>query len=234
MATPAEVCSGIFLAQGIQLTSTNREWVAKCLGQITESNRSEVQAELKQVISEAFAAQTLWSTDWSGTQLKRLLFFAIVPPSRISTQTLLHAACCPNPHLSIITLSARGEHINVLRPPTLTQRSTHSIETPTINNKKAKKNLSKNSTTTYVTDLNDQAALNRRAQRFQREHELERTKGTRNGNQTFDSNPHRAHLFQNQIAGSRSGSPYTASDQPEADPVSVNHSAYPHSRSKLV
>lgn len=70
-------------------------------------------------------------------------------------------------------------------------------------------------------DLNDQAALNRRAQRFQREHELERTKSTRNGNQ-FDPNPHMAHLqLQNRITGSRSGSPYTASDQPEGDPVSV-------------
>ena len=71
-------------------------------------------------------------------------------------------------------------------------------------------------------DLNDQAALNRRAQRFQREHELERTKSTRNGNQAFDSNPHQAHLqLQNRITGSRSGSPYIASDQPEGDPVSV-------------
>jgi len=52
-----------------------REWVAKCLGQITESNRVEVQSELKQVIGEAFAAQTLWTTDWAGVQLKRYVFF---------------------------------------------------------------------------------------------------------------------------------------------------------------
>lgn len=91
-----------------------------------------------------------------------------------------------------------------------------------MNNKKAKKASLKNSTAAYVTDLNDQAALNRRAQRFQREHELERTKNTRNGNQAFDSNPHKAHLqFQSRIMGSRSESPYTASDQPEGDPVSV-------------
>ena len=85
MATAVEVRRRILLAQGMQLTSTHREWVAKCLGQITESNRSEVQAELKQVISEAFAAKTLWSTDWSGTQLQRLLLFPIDPPSGIST-----------------------------------------------------------------------------------------------------------------------------------------------------
>ena len=49
----------------------HREWVAKCLGQITDTNRSEVQAELKQVISDAFAARTLWTTDWPAMQLKR-------------------------------------------------------------------------------------------------------------------------------------------------------------------
>ena len=48
-----------------------REWVAKCLGQITDTNRSEVQAELKQVISDAFAARTLWTTDWPAMQLQR-------------------------------------------------------------------------------------------------------------------------------------------------------------------
>ena len=48
-----------------------REWVAKCLSQITDSNRAEVQAELKQVISEAFSAHALWTTDWAGVQLKR-------------------------------------------------------------------------------------------------------------------------------------------------------------------
>lgn len=49
----------------------SREWVAKCLGQITNSNKAEVQAELKQVIGEAFTAHTLWTTDWAGMQLKR-------------------------------------------------------------------------------------------------------------------------------------------------------------------
>ena len=48
-----------------------REWVAKCLGQITDTNRSEVQAELKQVISDAFSARTLWTTDWPAMQLQR-------------------------------------------------------------------------------------------------------------------------------------------------------------------
>lgn len=50
----------------------DREWVAKCLGQMTDSNRDEVQAELKQVIGEAFSKKTLWTTDWNGMQLQRL------------------------------------------------------------------------------------------------------------------------------------------------------------------
>ncbi len=49
----------------------SREWVAKCLGQMTDSNRAEAQAELKQVIADSFAAKTLWTTDWAGVQLIR-------------------------------------------------------------------------------------------------------------------------------------------------------------------
>jgi len=48
-----------------------RDWVAKCLGQMTDINRTEAQAELRQVIADAFAAKTLWTTDWAGVQLKR-------------------------------------------------------------------------------------------------------------------------------------------------------------------
>ena len=52
--------------------SATREWVAKCLGQMSESNRDEVQAELKQIIGEAYNNKTLWTTDWDGIQLQRL------------------------------------------------------------------------------------------------------------------------------------------------------------------
>lgn len=49
----------------------NREWVAKCLGQMTDANRTEAQAELRQVISDAFQRKALWTTDWAGMQLTR-------------------------------------------------------------------------------------------------------------------------------------------------------------------
>lgn len=54
--------------------SSRREWVAKCLGQMNDSNRAEAQAELRQVIADAFTAKTLWTTDWAGVQLQRYRF----------------------------------------------------------------------------------------------------------------------------------------------------------------
>ncbi|KAF7430555.1 hypothetical protein PC9H_006263 [Pleurotus ostreatus] len=49
-----------------------KEWVAKCLGQMTDTNRNEAQTELRQVIAEHFASRTLWTTDWAAIQLKSL------------------------------------------------------------------------------------------------------------------------------------------------------------------
>ena len=48
-----------------------RDWVSKCLGMMTDLNRAEAQAELKQVIHDAFVSKSLWTTDWSGMQLQR-------------------------------------------------------------------------------------------------------------------------------------------------------------------
>lgn len=87
--------------------------------------------------------------------------------------------------------------------------------------KKAKKATQKHATTAYgtttaSTDVNDQAALHRRAQRFQREHELERNKSI--GGQAFlKANQQTVHRFQNLALASRSISP---TDEPEGDPVS--------------
>lgn len=38
---------------------------------MSESNKAEAQTELRKVIADAFAAQTLWTTDWAGVQLQR-------------------------------------------------------------------------------------------------------------------------------------------------------------------
>lgn len=99
-------------------------------------------------------------------------------------------------------------------------------ETPSpaaFTSKKAKKNALKNAqanASNYV-DSNEQAALNRRAQRFQREHEIERQKNTGGGfGNGFKNNNNNSHLF-NQRSTSGSPAPWGANgyDDPEADPV---------------
>ncbi|ESK97723.1 nuclear export factor [Moniliophthora roreri MCA 2997] len=151
-----------------------KDWVAKCLGQMTDSNRQEAQNELRQVISEAYNAHTLWTTDWNGVQLKSLL---------------------PKP------------------PPNLKRKLNESPQA----NKKAKKSSVKQVTSgTAALDLNDQIALNRRAERFQREHEIEKLRNMRNGQASLKANSHHAHLFSR--TPSRSASPYGSADDPEADP----------------
>ncbi len=69
MASTAQVRNDIsFFSFGSQ---SPREWVASCLGQMTDGNREEAQAELREVISDAYSSKTLWTTDWAGVQLKR-------------------------------------------------------------------------------------------------------------------------------------------------------------------
>jgi hypothetical protein len=78
-----------------------------------------------------------------------------------------------------------------------------------------------------IFDPNDQATLNRRAERFQREHELERQKSLKNvaggmngGQASLKANYQNAHLFNDRFP-SRSASPSMPGnpDDPEADPV---------------
>jgi hypothetical protein len=114
-----------------------KEWVAKCLGQMTASNQDEAREELRKVIASAYETKSLWTTDWDALQLESLK----PPPSPFS---------------------------NGLKRK--------SFET-TYHGKKAKKA----STSTSKTPINfsDQTALDRRTQRFQREHQLEKIKKSR-------------------------------------------------------
>lgn len=76
-------------------------------------------------------------------------------------------------------------------------------------------------------DFGDQAALSRRAERFQREHELERQKSTR-GQASLQANNQNAHLL-NRISRADSPSVFgTNPDDPEADPVrlSLSHALH--------
>ncbi|TDL23672.1 hypothetical protein BD410DRAFT_856434 [Rickenella mellea] len=160
-----------------------KEWVARCLGQMTDANRTEAQAELREVIADAFAKKTLWTTDWAGVQLQSLL------PRQ---QPMLKRKHDDKP----------------------------------ISNKKKKSALAKNGTSQVNTDPNDQAALHRRAERFQREHEIERQKAQR-GQPFSQVNPHNNNLFNRIHTDSRSASPlpWTA-EGPEARGSNVDWDRY--------
>lgn len=89
------------------------------------------------------------------------------------------------------------------------------------NNKKAKKNQMAKAAAHTSFDVNDRAALDRRAQRFAREHQIEAQKATptyNTGGQAslFRNNPRNSHLYDHL----RSGSPFLSPDGPEGDPVS--------------
>lgn len=156
-----------------------KEWVAKCLGQMTDANRKDAQAELRQVIADAFAAQTLWTTDWEGVQLKSL---------------------APKPAFNLTHL----------------KRKTASENNPSQTSKKAKKALkqaqhahvSTGSRSTSIVDYNDQLALNRRAERFRREHELERIKQLR--------------LVPTEVTNERDGSIFSKGNTPDESEANPN------------
>lgn len=69
--------------------------------------------------------------------------------------------------------------------------------------------------------MGDRAALNRRAERFRREHELEKQKQNGGGGgqaSSLRTNQRTAHPFVNL---SRSATPFANADDPEANPVSA-------------
>src|ERR1700761_1570719 len=86
------------------------------------------------------------------------------------------------------------------------------------NTKKAKKTVKTNHSTASI-DHNDRAALDKRAQRFQREHDLEREKSRVGGQAALKANHSTSHLFSNSNSRYASPSPFGQSDDPEADPV---------------
>ncbi len=86
--------------------------------------------------------------------------------------------------------------------------------------KKSKKNQANKSAAALALDVGDRAVLNRRAERFRREHEIEKQKQNGGGGQasSLRASQRNAHPFVNL---SRSATPFANADDPEADPVSV-------------
>ena len=68
---PVKLVLNDVLDHTILISMLCRDWVARCLGQMTDSNREEAQKELRQVIADAYTNKTLWTTDWAGMQLQR-------------------------------------------------------------------------------------------------------------------------------------------------------------------
>ncbi|KAJ8585985.1 hypothetical protein M405DRAFT_883533 [Rhizopogon salebrosus TDB-379] len=161
-----------------------REWVARCLSQMSDANRTDAQAELRQAIANAFAEKTLWTTDWAGVQLQSLMPKA---------------------------------------PPTINSLKRKMNDTPQLS-KKAKKAAAQKHANAGL-DFGDQAALSRRAERFQREHEQERQKSTR-GQASLQANNQNAQLL-NRISRADSPSVFgTNPDDPEADPNVLDWDKY--------
>jgi hypothetical protein len=95
----------------------------------------------------------------------------------------------------------------------------HGSDSPTGQSKKTKKNQANKSAAALALDVGDRATLNRRAERFRREHEIEKQKQNGGGGQasSLRANQRTAHPFVNL---SRSATPFANADDPEADPVS--------------
>ena len=72
---------------------------------------------------------------------------------------------------------------------------------------KKKKPTSKTSSAPYSLDPSDRLALSRRAERFSREHEIERQKALRGGNGSSQVTPPNSNLINRIKSHSRSGSP---------------------------
>jgi hypothetical protein len=188
---------------------------------MTDGNREEAQAELRQVISDAYSSKTLWTTDWAGVQLKR----CSCPGHCLQTNRSLppfHPSLLPKPMPIMLNHSLKRK-LCVFFASFLLPRAVNfprDSETPIGQSKKTKKNQANKSAAVLALDVGDRAALNRRAERFRREHELEKQKQTGGGGQasSLRINQRAAHPFVNL---SHPATPFANADDPEADPVSA-------------
>ena len=123
----------------------------------------------------------------------------------------------PTPVLSSHNHLKRKTYVNECSLARKAYRVRYSGDHSQASNKKTKKGSVAKSAAANALDPNDAAALHRRAARFQREHEIERQKSSRQFN---NHNSSRGPYTNPQLFKSRSGTPaaYDA-DNPDADPV---------------
>jgi hypothetical protein len=65
-----------------------KEFVNKTFAQCTDTNRPQVEKELKAVIFDAFQADRLWTTDWDSVKLNRLRRCFVAFPSSAEADTV--------------------------------------------------------------------------------------------------------------------------------------------------
>lgn len=155
---------------------------------MTDSNRAEAQAELRQVISDAFSAQTLWTTDWQAVQLQRCC--TVRPPLPTHSFSFPCPSLILKPPPTIANLKRKRckfQHSScVPKPrPAIHLTSFISVESTSPTKKSKKTPIGKHSTGKEGWDLQDQTTLNRRAERFQREHQIERQRWVGNAQSSF-------------------------------------------------
>ena len=150
---------------------------------------------------------------------------ALVPVIACTTDHFLppsHPSLLPKP-MPIMSNHTLKRRLYVFSPLSVLSRAVnclHYSDSPTGQSKKSKKNQANKSAATFALDVGDRATLNRRAERFRREHELEKQKQNGGGGQasSLRTNQRTAHPFVNL---SRSATPFANADDPEADPVSA-------------
>ena len=135
---------------------------------------------------------------------------------------LSHPSLLPKP-MPIMSNHTLKRRLYVFSPPFVLSRTINCSrysDSPIGQSKKSKKNQANKSAATFALDVGDRATLNRRAERFRREHELEKQKQNGGGGQasSLRNNQRTAHPFVNL---SRSATPFANADDPEADPVSA-------------
>ena len=147
----------------------------------------------------------------------------------LATEGLNHChpgVCYQNPlQRSTASTRSRGNskllcvHVLTLSSPDLSNDTTTTWGTPNnnITHKKQKKISLGKQAHTRALDPNDQAALNRRAARFQREHDIERQKQLHNSSSSLTFHPPSQYHHYQQNRLSTPGS--FGSDDPEVDPV---------------
>ena len=157
---------------------------------------------------------------WCTTQ--KVLLSRLLPPTLIIFLPPFRPSLLPKP-MPIMSNHALKRRLYVFSPPfvfSLAVNCSCYSDTPTGQSKKSKKNQANKSAAAFALDVGDRATLNRRAERFRREHELEKQKQHGGGGQASSLRTHQrtAHPFVNL---SRSATPFANADDPEADPVSA-------------